>query len=174
MVDEIAMKAVASGDLDKAAVLYERYKKPMVGYFYRQLASGTHAEDLMQQVFFRMINYRKSFSEEYAFKPWIYRIAKNVLQDFLKKNSISLTSIDERFDVGEQESGDREDQEEQLKRALQRLPDEYKEVILLSRYDELKYEEIAKMLDISVALVKVRVHRGLKVLREIYFQMGSV
>jgi RNA polymerase sigma factor (sigma-70 family) len=172
MVDEQAMLAVSNGDLDKAAVLYERYKKAVLGYFYRNSVRNETAEDLMQQVFFRVINYRKSFGEGYAFKPWLFRIARNVLQDAVQKNKTIFTGLDEKLNIQEEESSYDADQENQLKRALEKLPDEYREVILLSRYEELKYDEIAEILQISVSLVKVRVHRGLKILREIYFQMG--
>lgn len=168
MTDEQAMRAVASGDLDKAAVLYERYKRPLMGYFYRQFVNGQHAEDLMQQVFFRIIQYRNSFTEGYVFKPWMFRIARNVFLDH--KNQKTSVGLDEIGEVEEEETYDTE-QEEQLHKALAKLPVDYREVILLSRYEELKYDEIAEMLQISVSLVKVRVHRGLKILREIYFQM---
>ena len=170
MTDELAMMAVASGDLDKAAVLYERYKRPLMGYFYRSSVNRDTAEDLMQQVFYRTIHYRKSFTEGYVFKPWIYRIARNVLQDFIQKNRNVFSGLDEKMEVEEEKAYDQE-QEYQLKRALEKLPHEYREVILMSRYEELKYDEIAEILQISVSLVKVRVHRGLKILREIYFQM---
>ena len=162
--------AVASGDLDKAAVLYERYKRPVLGYFYRSSVNRDTAEDLMQQVFYRIIHYRKSFAEGYVFKPWFYRIARNVLQDFIQKNRNVFSGLDEKMEVEEEKTYDQE-QEYQLKRALDKLPREYREVILMSRYEELKYEEIAEVLQISVSLVKGRVHRGLKILREIHFQM---
>ncbi len=169
MTDEQAMMAVAGGDLDKAAVLYERYKRPVLGYFYRSSVNRDNAEDLMQQVFYRVIHYRKSFSEGYVFKPWLFRIARNVFQDFIQKNRNIFSGLD--IEIEEESSDYDQEQEYQLKRALEKLPREYREVILLSRYEELKYDEIAEILQISVSLVKVRVHRGLKILREIYFQM---
>ncbi len=170
MTDEQAMRAVASGDLDKAALLYERYKRPILGYFHRSSVSSSHTEDLMQQVFFRVIHYRKSFADGYVFKPWVFRIARNVLQDFARKNQRIVFGLDEKAEIEDEPTYDA-GQEEQLKQALEKLPMEYREVIMLSRYEELKYQEIAEILQISVALVKVRVHRGLKILREIYFQM---
>lgn len=169
MTDEQAMMAVAGGDLDKAAVLYERYKRPVLGYFYRSSVNRDNAEDLMQQVFYRIIHYRKSFSEGYVFKPWLFRIARNVFQDFIQKNRNIFSGLD--AEIEEESSDYDQEQEYQLKRALEKLPQEYREVIVLSRYEELKYDEIAEILQISVSLVKVRVHRGLKILREIYFQM---
>lgn len=162
--------AVASGDLDKAAVLYERYKRPVMGYFCRSSLNRDTAEDLMQQVFYRIIHYRKSFTNGYVFKPWLFRVARNVLQDFIQKNRNIFSGLDEKIEL-EDEKAYEEEQENQLKRALEKLPPEYKEVLLLSRYEELKYAEIAEILQISVSLVKVRVHRGLKILREIYFEM---
>jgi len=169
MTDEQAMMALAGGDLDKAAVLYERYKRPVLGYFCRSSVNRDSSEDLMQQVFYRIIHYRKSFAENYVFRPWLFRIARNVLQDFLQKNRYMFSGLD--TEIEDESSAYDGEQEYQLKRALEKLPPEYKEVILLSRYEELKYDEIAEILQISVSLVKVRVHRGLKILREIYFQM---
>ena len=169
MTDEQAMMAVAGGDLDKAAVLYERYKRPVSGYFYRCSVNREDTEDLLQQVFFRIIRYRQSFSGNYIFKPWLFRIARNVFQDFIRKNRNTFSGLDP--EMAEENNDYDPEQEDQLKRALEKLPLEYREVILLSRYEDLKYDEIAEILQISVSLVKVRVHRGLKILREIYFQM---
>lgn len=170
MTDEAAMLALASGDIDKAAVLYERYKRAIMGYFYKNQTSKSHCEDLTQQTFLRMISYRKSFGEHYVFKPWIYRIAYNILQDFVRKQDGNNLSLKPEFDVADDQDSGNEEQTILLGIALNKLPEEYRQVIMLSRFQELKYHEIADILGISMALVKVRVHRGLKILREIYIQ----
>lgn len=171
MTDELAMRAVSAGDLDKAAVLYERYKRPMFNFFLRYSIGRENAQDLTQQVFYRLINYRNSYREGYEFKTWIYRIARNIFHDFLKDNHNKMSELNDNFDIEDEENFD-DEQQNILKKALDELPNEYREVIMMSRYEELKYEEIAQVLNISVSLVKVRVHRGLKQLREIYFQMA--
>lgn len=171
MTDEVAMKFVADGDLDKAAILYERYKKPIFNFYLRFGIRHEAGQDLTQQVFYRLIHYRHTYQDGYEFRTWIYRIARNIYHDFLKDIQNHTSEIKENFDIADEPNFD-EEQHQILKKALEQLPTEYKEVIMMSRYEELKYEEIAKVLNISVSLVKVRVHRGLKQLKEIYFQMA--
>lgn len=171
MTDELAMSAVSAGDLDKAAVLYERYKRPMFNFYLRYGIGRENAQDLTQQVFYRLIHYRNTFREGHEFKTWIYRIARNIFHDFLKDKHNQMNELHENFDIEDEENLD-DEQQSILKKALDELPTEYRDVIMMSRYEELKYEEIAQVLNISVSLVKVRVHRGLKQLREIYFQMA--
>lgn len=171
MTDELAMTLVAGGDLDKASVLYERYKRPLYNFFLRFGLDKETAQDLTQQVFVRLLQYRQSYKEVSVFKPWIYRIARNVHNDHLRSNPMKMSDLEYLSDVvPNPESADYESQE-LVKKALQFLPDNYKEVLIMSRYEDLKYEEIAQILDCSVALVKIRVHRAIKQLREVYFQL---
>lgn len=167
MIDEQIMLEIASGEIGKAAILYERYKKPILKYFIHKGTRQEIAEDLMQQVFFRIIHYRESYKEAYPFKPWIFKIARNVFLKEVSNKNLSFVSLDKAEDLSTSENVW---EDNSLHKALKLLPEEYREVIMLSRFEELKYDEIAEMLDISVSLVKVRVFRGLKILREIYFQ----
>jgi RNA polymerase sigma factor (sigma-70 family) len=172
MTDELAMIAVSAGDLDKAAVLYERYKRPMFNFYLRYGIGRDHAQDLTQQVFYRLIHYKHTYQTGHEFRTWIYRIARNIYHDFLKDNHNKMNELDANIDLADEVNFD-DEQHQILKKALEELPNEYREVLMMSRYEELKYEEIAEILNITVSLVKVRVHRGLKQLREIYFQLAE-
>ncbi|PLK42934.1 RNA polymerase sigma factor [Emticicia sp. TH156] len=171
MTDEAAMQLVAGGDLDKAAILYERYKRPLFNFYLRFGVARDSSQDLTQQVFYRIIHYRQSYKDGYEFKTWIYRIARNIYHDYLKEQSHNFKDLNENFDLAEEENYD-DEQYLLIQKALKKIPQEYQDVLRLSRYEDLKYEEIANVLNISVSLVKVRVHRGLKQLKEEFLKLN--
>jgi RNA polymerase sigma-70 factor (ECF subfamily) len=81
-----------------------------------------------------------------------------------------MSKLNENLDVEEEETFD--DQNHQLIRiALQKIPDEYREVLYLSRFEDMKYKQIAEILNVSVSVVKVRVHRAIKKLKEVYLSL---
>lgn len=172
MTDENLMQAVANGNLDQAAVLYERYKRLMFSYFWKHGLDRENCQDLTHQVFVRVLTYRLSYKTDAMFKPWIYRIAHNIYVDHLKENPFQRYDIEEIKDVIADESKCHDSEDERLiKKALLMIPTEFREVLMLSKYEELKYEQIAETLNISLALVKVRVHRGIKSLKEAYLTL---
>lgn len=168
MIDEQVMMAVANGEINKTGILYERYKEAILAYFLSRKLDIATAEDLLHQVFVRLIKYRKSYQDTYIFKPWIFKIARNEFLGYLKDKKVDFVEI-ENLAIGFEESSG--DEEQNLHLALEKLPEEFKEVIMLSRFQGFKYEEISQMLDISVPLIKTRIHRGLKKLRKIYFEV---
>lgn len=170
MTDEAAMLAVTNGDLDKAAILYERYKKLLLNFFYRFGLDRESCHDLTQQTFYRLLQYRHTFKEGFEFRTWIYRIARNLFHDLIKDKHFNTNQLIENIDMAEVENNDDENHI-LVQKAMQELPSEYREILHLSRYEDLKYNQIAEVLDISEALVKVRVHRAIKKLREIYFKL---
>lgn len=172
MTDEAAMTSVSEGNLNHAAILYERYKRPMFNFFLRFGVVREQSQDLTQQVFVRLIQYKHTFKEGHEFKAWIYRIARNIYHDFLKENPLKINDLDTALSVFEDQD-DRQEQYQTVQKALSLLPDDYREVLILSRYEELRYEQIAELLECSVANVKVRVHRAIKQLREVYFQLSE-
>ncbi|OZI07841.1 RNA polymerase subunit sigma [Siphonobacter sp. BAB-5385] len=169
MTDEQAMLAVKGGDLDKAAILYERYKKSLLNFFLYRQPSRDVARDLTQQVFLRVLRYRHTFREEAVFRTWVYEVARNVFHDHLKTVRLQTNEIPELLDTEEEP----EDRHQQLHQALGQLPDSYRDVLLLSRFQNMSYEEIGQVLGLSVANVKVRAFRGLQKLRELYFQLNE-
>ncbi|MBO9636722.1 MAG: RNA polymerase sigma factor [Siphonobacter aquaeclarae] len=167
MTDEQAMLAVKEGDLDKAAVLYERYKKALLNFFlYRQNSRET-ARDLTQQVFLRLLRYRHTFREGASFRTWVHEIARNVFHDHLKTVRVQTDIIPDLPETDDPA----DDRHEQLHFALQQLPEGYRDVLVLSRFQNMSYEEIGELLGLSVANVKVRAFRGLQKLRDLYFQL---
>ena len=126
----------------------------------------------------RMLRHRAGFKPETGFAPWMFRIARNACIDHLRRPPRDGAAIpDENLLPGDED--DPQDQAEHdesvrlLRRALLRLPLDRREVLLLSRFEFKKYDEIARLLGCSVSAVKVRAHRALKQLREIYRELSD-
>lgn len=174
------MMKVKSGDLDKLGLIYERHKRRLFGYFYNMGNNPSVSEDLVQDVFVRILKYRESFSGDGAFTAWMFSMARNVNHDYLKKvsrDSISRGIAPEDTHAGS-DDGLNEAIEHQgnsmlLKQALNSLSEEKRELLLLSKYRELKFSEIAKIIGCSEGAAKVRVHRALKDLRTIFLQLET-
>jgi len=169
--DEQLMNQVKTGDLDKASVLFDRYHVKIYNYFFRMNYNRDISQDLTQNTFHRMLKYRKSFNNRLSFKSWLYRIARNVFVDSLSENQIQFEKIEHyvsETDSTETEQNRKADMEA-LDMAMQKLNNEQREIISMSRFQNIKYQEISEILDISVPAVKVKMHRAMKKLREYYF-----
>jgi len=152
-------------------LLFERYHRPMFGFFYRMCQDATLSEDLVQNLFLRMIKYRHTFVGDGKFSSWMYHLARNLLADHYRKSKrLTEDHFKEVEQFWENEEA-REMQEEQinlLEKAMQYLSDEKREVLVLSRYQGLRYHEIAKMMNTSEANIKVKVFRAIRELKEIF------
>jgi RNA polymerase sigma-70 factor (ECF subfamily) len=171
------MLKVRSGDLDKMGLLFHRYHRPLYGFLFHMTRDREASEDMMQNVFYRMLRSRHTFTGEGDFRTWMYHLARNVLKDHLKQsrrrgNHHEIAEYEERIPSGltADEQIERKLELKALERALDHLSPESREVLVLSRYQELKYAEIAHVLEISEGAVKVRVHRAMNQLKEIYRQ----
>jgi RNA polymerase sigma factor (sigma-70 family) len=174
MTDEAIMKRVQEGSLDEMSVLFERYHLQICNFFFRLTFNMDISQDLTQNLFYRMIKYRASYNEAYSVKSWMFQIARNLHADFRndekKAGEVILKAEDYPSDVAEEGESFAEDDYTRLDRALEGLSGQQKEIIILSRYQGLKYEEISEIMNQSVPAIKVAVHRAIKQLRGIYFK----
>jgi RNA polymerase sigma factor (sigma-70 family) len=174
------MLAVRDGDVELFGVLFDRYHQRLYEFFYRLGSSATSSEDLVQEVFLRMLKYRKTFRADSEFRGWMYHIARTVRIDRFKaqRDETSLVAGDAE---GDHHSGspapdgyiEARERAELLERALLKLREDKREILILARFQELKYEQIASLLDIDLGAVKVRVHRAMIELREIVQKMSD-
>lgn len=176
--DNALMLKVKAGDLDKLGLLFERYNRRLFSYFYRLTASRDLSEDLVQNVFERIIKYRDTYENTGAFSTWIYQIARNLHVDHYRKNNHedmreNLINLDDvKGESAEMENLFNEDNELMLLNlALERLDAEKKETLILSRYQGFKYKEIASIMHCSESAVKVRIFRALNELKEIISEL---
>ncbi|WP_247233145.1 RNA polymerase sigma factor [Telluribacter sp. SYSU D00476] len=172
------MLKVKAGDLDKMGLLFERYHRELFGYLYHMSGRPDVSEDIVQTVFYRMLKYRHSFTGEGSFRSWMYHLARNVLVDTAQKNKRmayhhDMVEYDEKIggDLAADEPLQKEQELAMLQEALAGLSPEYREVLVLSRFQELKYEEIARILDTTEGAIKVRVHRAMNELKKIYLRI---
>lgn len=173
------MQKVKFGDVEKMAVLYERYKKPLFAYFFRIIEDREQSEDLVQTVFYRMLKYRKQYRGEGKFTTWMFGIAHNLIADtFRKKRNILIS--DEKLEAKHSEtqndvnfSIEKSEQIQVLRLSLRKLDFEKRESLILSRFHGLKYREIAEILNINENSVKQRVFRAIEELRQIYFELAN-
>ena len=173
--DEKIMLLVKEGHLSELTALFDRYQVSLYNFFLRLTGDRASSEDLTQNLFYRVMRYRQSFQPaQGTFRSWIYRMARKVHVDFCKQESRGPSRLADPEQVEErladQGSGYTQDQFQRLDVAMERLDADQREVLVLSRYQGLKYEEIARIRDSSVAAVKVQVFRALKQLRTLYFK----
>jgi RNA polymerase sigma-70 factor (ECF subfamily) len=171
------MLKVRSGDLDKMALLFLRHHRPLFGFLFNMTRQKEASEDMLQNVFYRMLRSRHTFTGDGDFKTWMYHIARNVIKDHVKKSGRDfgyhdMNELAERVgvDVRTDEQIERKLEIKALQRAMGALSRDSREVLILSRFQELRHEEIARVLDISVGAVKVRVHRAINQLKELYLR----
>ncbi len=178
--DNLLMLQVKAGDLDKMGLLFERYHRPLYGFLYHMTGDSQTSEDLVQNVFYRMLKYRHTFTAEGEFHTWMYHLARNVIKDAYRQNKRSQQHYDVEA-YAERISGDatadgeleKKQQTEALQIALDKLSPEHKEVLVMSRYQELKYDEIASILNTTEGAIKVRVHRAMNELKKHYLKIEN-
>ncbi len=171
------MQRVKEGNLQELATLFERYHVRMFNFFLKLSGDRVLSQDFTQNLFYRILKYRSSFKEGNSFKSWIYQMARNIYYDYCRehqKQNDHFTQVEsfndevaDTFDTFSQDDYDR------LDTALAKLENGQREIIILSRYQGLKYEEISKITDLSVAAIKVQVHRAIKQLRTLYFKLQN-
>jgi len=170
------MRAVRDGDLGKLGILFERHHVALFDFLSRMTGDRTAAEDLTQDVFLRMLKYRGTFRDEGRFETWMSHIARNARTDYFRRRAaVEMTDgIDVAADPpGPTDAVERDEQTTLLRRALLQLPEDRRELIILARYRGLKHEAIADVLGVDSGTVKVRIHRALRELREIFLKLAG-
>jgi RNA polymerase sigma factor (sigma-70 family) len=173
--DEKIMVSVKDGQLSDLSELFNRYHVAVFNFFLKLTMDKQKSEDLTQNLFYRIIRYRESFhAGKGSFKSWMYQMARNMHADFCKQEKRITGIIDDSFDFSERETADSqqsfvEKDFEKLHIALGKLGPVDRELIVLSRFEGLKYREISKMKNMSEGSIKVQIHRAIKELKQIYF-----
>lgn len=176
--DTELMREVRTGRTSALATLFERHHARVYAYCLRMTGDRSVSEDLVQDVFMRMLKYRKSFKNSSELAPWMFSIARNACADYWRssrraRNATSYVADGVEEPATPDDCVSDDERATLLHRALLALPFERREILLLSRFEFKKYEEIAAILGCSAAAARVRAHRAIKELREIYSDLSQ-
>lgn len=174
MCDEDLMLQFQAGTVEAFDILMSRYRDPLTNYIYRFLGDLKECEDLLQETFLRVYRNRHSYRRIAKFSTWLYTIAGNLARSEYRKRKrrrlFSIQSVNrdaEEYEVeipDETFSPDRHTestiQDHYIQEALNQIPEEFREVVILRDVQQLAYEEIALITGLPMGTVKSRINRG--------------
>lgn len=178
--DEELVAAVLAGDRERFGDLVDRYQGRLVNYLYRLLRNLDEAHELAQEVFLKVYQALDRFDPRYRFSTWLFRVAQNAAIDQIRRRRLKLVPI-HRQEEGDEEGRDwdlpspergpyrhlrNRERGEAIQQAIDALPWEYRELIVLRHYGELSYEEIAGVKGMPLGTVKNKLFRGRQLLKE--------
>jgi len=181
--DAYLVQRTLEGDLRAFEALVDKYKNMVFTISLRMLGNYADAEDASQETFLRLYNSLSKYNNNHKFSNWLYQITMNICRDILrkKKNTKSNISLDEPIqeengkDVGSLIPDDTNLPEKiieenelrnKLEMAIQKLPEDYREPLVLRYTKGLSYEDISSILKLPVGTVKIRIHRARRMIRE--------
>jgi RNA polymerase sigma-70 factor (ECF subfamily) len=178
------MLDVKAGDEQSFELLLQRYRTPLVNFLYRMVRAREEAEDLAQEVFLRVYRARKDYVPSAKFTTWLFRIATNLALNSVRDNrhqrmEISLdapVTIDSEdgdekpLDVAEKHPNIEqhlveEERKKMIRHSIDKLPEKQRAAVLLHKYQELDYGDIAKILECSESALKSLLFRAYETLR---------
>ena len=146
--------------------IYLRYRERVYAYALRLLSNAQDAEDLFQEVFYRVYARAESFTEEKSLSGWIFTIAHNLCLNKVRDRK-PQEALDDLILPAQPAAGIGEDWQEVIARAMAALPIEYREVIILREYEGLSYTEMTEVLHTTIPSLKSRLYRAKGRLRDL-------
>ena len=189
--DQIAELIARAQQRDPAAfdALVGAYSARLYGYFYRLTGSRHDAEDLLQELFVRLVRMVGEYRHDGRFDAWLFRIATNLVRDRLRRAKktpavgldLSPTGCEgtawaqqpDHKNPDPSEVVHRAEQVDQLQRAIGELPEAEREVILLRHFSQVSFREIADLMGTPLGTALARAHRGLLRLRQLMEEQES-
>jgi len=169
--DNQLMNRMSTGDMEALSAIVLRHQRGLVGFLTRLCGSRDAAEDLAQETFLRVYEARSRYRPAGRFTTWLYTIAYRLFIDTRRAWSASRTEGMEEKQVADRRAATPEaatierDLSRRVRQAIDGLPEQYRPVLLLRSRREMSYGEIAAVLGCSENAARVRMHRGLALLR---------
>ncbi|GGD27403.1 RNA polymerase sigma factor [Flavobacterium orientale] len=177
--DAILVKNYVSGDEASLSLLIERHQSKIYGFIYSKISDRDVSDDIFQDTFIKVIKTLKSnsYNEEGKFLPWVMRIAHNLVVDHYRRNKkmpmFRETEEFSIFSIMTDNSQTIENQliteqvENDLKRLIEELPDDQKQVLVMRMYQDLSFKEIADLTGVSINTALGRMRYALMNLRKV-------
>ena len=176
--DDKYVAEALSGKEESYKKLVDKYQKPLYFHIRKMIKEVELVEDLVQEVFMKAFHNLSTYSNDYAFSTWLYRIATNHTIDYLRKKKLQTLSINEPYKTkdGEMEIQlpdetyltdqpvIRKQRKQIVQQAIDDLPEKYKAVIEMRHMEEKSYQEIAEILDLPLGTVKAHIFRAREML----------
>lgn len=177
--DSLLARKVQKGDREAFEVLLGRYERAIFSFTYHFFHDMALSEDLTQETFLRAYRFIGSFRPREKFSTWLFSIAKNLCIDELRRNrrgtSVDIEDVDPALLVSGEGAGLNPltavlmaQEGEILKRILAKLPEKYRTTIILFYFNEMSYEDISRVMKISLSNTKILLFRGKKMLLDLY------
>lgn len=178
--DDELVRRVQAGNNEAFEELVRRYERKVYNITYRLMGNEQDASEALQDAFLRAYRFINKFQFKSSFFTWLYRIATNVsLSKLRKREKVHTVSLDQPvneagdlpFEIPDVKYGPEKLMKQRelraaIQKAVEELPGDYRSVVVLRDLEGLSNEEVSKVLKLSVAAVKSRLHRGRLVLRE--------
>jgi RNA polymerase sigma-70 factor (ECF subfamily) len=176
--DAELMLRVKEGDGASFTILLEKHRLPVIHFLYRMVQNQAVAEELAQEVFLRVYRSRESYEPTAKFTTWLFRIATHLALNSLRDGK--HRRMEEHLDDDSSETPVRQvsDQRptveqrmlhqsrmEEIRRAVATLPEKQRAAVLMHKYDEMEYSQIAKVLSCSESAIKSLLFRAYETLR---------
>ncbi len=171
-IDQVVRRA-KTADRSALGELYDALLPRVYRFVYFRVNRREDAEDLTEQIFVRIFEKIGTYDERgVPFEAWVFRIARNMIIDFYRAHNTVTVTLDQAYDVPDTGSSPEEDVEvtlamEDVHAALLKLPDNYREIIILKYIEEYENEEISEMLEKPVSHVRVLQSRAIQKLKDI-------
>lgn len=171
-MDTQVLETIQSGNESAFEMIFKSYYQPLCRYAYTFLHDKEDAEEVVQSVFISLWEKRKSLNIQTSFKAYVYRMVRNSCLNQIKHEKVKQEHVAHELAVSEvsfdavSERIHASELSVKISEAMKALPEQCRLVFQLSRFEELKYQEIADQLQISVKTVENHMGKALKIMRE--------
>lgn len=176
--DDKYVKSALKGNEGAYKQLVQKYERPIFFHIKKMIKENDVLEDLVQEIFIKAFHNLSTYSNEYAFSTWLYRIATNHSIDYLRKKKLQTLSINDPYKTKDGEieiqlpdstyEADagviKKERKAIVNEAIDSLPEKYREVIKMRHMEEMSYQEIAEELDLPLGTVKAHIFRAREIL----------
>ena len=175
--DEELMYLAKTGSQKAFATIVDKYSSVLLNFFLRKGVSYTDGQDLAQRTFLRLWNYRSKYERKAKFTTFLFTVATRISIDYFRseasrKNLEEEARKQQELETGRSGSGKADERGEIVRKAMSELSDGLRSVVELGIFQELKYSEVSRILEIPEGTVKSRMSTAIKKLKEILHGYG--